>query len=84
MSKDEDEKGKEIVSEGKDKEKITPSNDADLEEEIVIPNQDLANLSAKHIDILGELQKKRARQQKLQAKKKRKQVLTNIKEIFIK
>ena len=37
-SKDEDGKGKEIILEGKGKEKITSSDDIYLEEKIVIPN----------------------------------------------
>lgn len=54
-----------------------------MEEEIVILNWDLSSLSSDHMDILGELWKKRARQQNLQAEKKRNQVLSDTKDIFI-
>lgn len=65
LSTNDDGKGKELVTKDKGKEKIASPDDVDLEEEIVILNWDLFDLSAEKMDILGEVWKKRARQQKL-------------------
>lgn len=58
-------KGKELVPKDKGKRKETFVEDINLEEEIVISNWDLSNLYADQKEILGELLKKRAKQQKL-------------------
>lgn len=55
-------KGKESVPKEKGKSRVTFVKDINLEDEIVIPDWDLSNLSTDQMDILGELLKKRAKQ----------------------
>ena len=85
-SKD-DGKVKEIVPspnpKAKGKQKENSIDEADLKEDIVILNWDLSIMKIKQMDILGELWKKRARQQKLKDEKRNNQVLKDIKGIFL-
>lgn len=75
-------KDKEIIPSSipkeKGKEVEVSHEEIDLQEDMVIPDWDLSNLTPDQMDTLGELWKKRARQQKLREKKKKRNQVSKL------